>query len=91
MVVGQRWGHLPDLGGRIVGGDRREAGRGKMTSCGEHAGDAEGESFGEGSGRHQSPGRTLCVDTRMSVPGDSGRGHAEPKGREDEEGGNRGV
>ena len=35
---------------------------------------ARGESFGQGKGPHQSPGRTLYLDTRMCVPGDLGGG-----------------
>ena len=31
-------------------GDRREAGRGKMTSCGEHAGDRKGRELWPGEG-----------------------------------------
>lgn len=31
-----------------MGGDRREAGRGKMTSCGEHAGDRRGRELWQG-------------------------------------------
>lgn len=47
---------------------------------------ARGESFGKGKGPHQSPGRTLYLDTRMCVPGDLGGGTCRAQCREDEEG-----
>lgn len=37
-------------GGRAVAGDRREAGRGKMTSRGQHAGDHEAGELWQGEG-----------------------------------------
>ena len=46
----------------------------KRPAVGSMLETARGESFGEGKGPHQSPGRSLYLDMRMSVPGDLGRG-----------------